>query len=129
MRRGRYKCRTLEMHLQLRDQQLKTISYIHRLLHQNFRITTLCMETTILRKSRKNKSNSQKKFSQIMSTDSSTLISFHPKALLRMQIAPKRKLRLKPHELMDGRPIPEGPVTKPTSAIWTNGNVPYREGK
>ena len=27
------------MHLQLRDQQLKTISYIHRLLYKNFRIT------------------------------------------------------------------------------------------
>ena len=39
MRRGGYKCRTLEMHLQLRDQQLKTISYIYKLLHQNIRIT------------------------------------------------------------------------------------------
>ena len=29
MRRGGYKCRTLEMHLQLRDQQLKTISCIY----------------------------------------------------------------------------------------------------
>ena len=38
MRRGGYKCRTLEMHLQLRDQQPKTISCIHRLLYQNFRI-------------------------------------------------------------------------------------------
>ena len=37
MRRGGYKCRTLEMHLQLRNQQLKIISY--RLLYQNFRIT------------------------------------------------------------------------------------------
>ena len=39
MRRGGYKCRTLEMNLQLREQQLKTISYTYRLLHQNFRIT------------------------------------------------------------------------------------------
>ena len=39
MRRGGYKCRTLEMNLQLRDQQLKTISYTYRLLYQNFRIT------------------------------------------------------------------------------------------
>ena len=39
MRRGGYKCRTLEMHLQLRDQQLKTILYVCRLLYQNFRIT------------------------------------------------------------------------------------------
>ena len=39
VRIGGHKCRTLEMHLQLRDQQLKTISYTYRLLHQNFRIT------------------------------------------------------------------------------------------
>ena len=37
MRRGGYICSTLEMHLQLKDQQLKTILYIHRLLHQDFR--------------------------------------------------------------------------------------------
>ena len=29
MRKGGYKCRTLGMHLHLRDQQLKTISYVH----------------------------------------------------------------------------------------------------
>ena len=39
MRRGGYKCRTLQMNLQLREQQLKTISYTYRLLYQNFRIT------------------------------------------------------------------------------------------
>ena len=39
VRKGGYKCRTLEMHLQVRDQQLKTISYKYRLLYQNFRIT------------------------------------------------------------------------------------------
>ena len=39
MRRGGYKCRTLEMYLQLRDQQLKTISYIYGFLYQNLRIT------------------------------------------------------------------------------------------
>ena len=39
VRRRGYQCRTLEMHLQLRDQQLKTISYIYRLLYQNFRAT------------------------------------------------------------------------------------------
>ena len=40
MRRG-YKCRTLEMHLQLGDQQLKTIihTHTHTLLYQNFRVT------------------------------------------------------------------------------------------
>ena len=39
MRRGEYKCRTMKMHLQLRNQQLKTILCIYRLLYQNFRIT------------------------------------------------------------------------------------------
>ena len=39
VRRGGYKCRTLKMDLQLRYQQLNTISYIYRLLYQNFRIT------------------------------------------------------------------------------------------
>ena len=39
MRRGGYKCRTLEMNLQLKEQQLKTISYTFRLLYQNFRAT------------------------------------------------------------------------------------------
>ena len=39
MRRGGYKCRTLEMHLQFREQQLKTISHTYRLSYQNFRIT------------------------------------------------------------------------------------------
>ena len=39
MRRGGYECRTLEMKLQLREQQLKTISYTYRLLYQSFRIT------------------------------------------------------------------------------------------
>ena len=40
VRRGRYKCRTLDMHLHLRDQQLKTISYIYRFSYQNFRVTS-----------------------------------------------------------------------------------------
>ena len=39
MRRGGYKYRTLEMNLQLRDQQLKTISYTYSPLYQNFKIT------------------------------------------------------------------------------------------
>ena len=39
MRRGGYKCRTLEINLQLRDQKLKIISYTYRLLYKNFRIT------------------------------------------------------------------------------------------
>ena len=46
MRRGGYKCRTLEMNLQLREQQLKTVSYTYRLLYQNFRITANQKSTT-----------------------------------------------------------------------------------
>ena len=38
-RRGGYKCRILEINLQLREKQLKTISYTYRLLYQNFRVT------------------------------------------------------------------------------------------
>ena len=38
VRRG-YKCRLLEIHLQLRDQNLKQYIYIYRLLYQNFRAT------------------------------------------------------------------------------------------
>ena len=39
VRRGEYKFRILEMYLQLRDQQLKTILYIYRLLYQNLIVT------------------------------------------------------------------------------------------
>ena len=46
MRRGGYKCRILEMHLQLRDKQLKTISYIYRLLYQNLRVIANQKSTT-----------------------------------------------------------------------------------
>ena len=40
MRGGEYKCRIFEMHLKLRDQQLKTIMYTYRLLYQNLMLTT-----------------------------------------------------------------------------------------
>ena len=33
------------MHLQLREQQLKTISYTYRILYQNFRITAIQKST------------------------------------------------------------------------------------
>ena len=35
VRRGKYKSRILEMHLKLKDQQLKTILHIYRMLYQN----------------------------------------------------------------------------------------------
>ena len=40
MRRGKYKYRILEMHLKLKDQQLKTILYLYRLLYQNSMVTS-----------------------------------------------------------------------------------------
>ena len=55
MRRGGYKCRTLAMHLQLRDQRLKTISYVYRLLYQNFRITANQKSTIDTHTNKKNR--------------------------------------------------------------------------
>ena len=37
--RREHKCRILEIHLKLREQQLKTILYVYRLLYQNLMIT------------------------------------------------------------------------------------------
>ena len=54
MRRGGYKCRTLEMNLQFREQQLKTISYTYRLLYQNFRITANQISTIDTQTNKKN---------------------------------------------------------------------------
>ena len=53
MRRG-HKCRTLEMHLQLRDKQLRTILYLYRLLFQNFRITANQKSTIDTQTNKKN---------------------------------------------------------------------------
>ena len=39
VRRGEHKCRTLEMHLKLEDQQRKTILFLYRLLYQNLMVT------------------------------------------------------------------------------------------
>ena len=39
VRRGEHKCRIFEMHLNLKDQQLKTILFINRLLQQNLMVT------------------------------------------------------------------------------------------
>ena len=44
----------MEMHLQLRDQQLKTISYVYRLLYQNFRITANQKSTIDTQTNKKN---------------------------------------------------------------------------
>ena len=53
MRRGWYKCRTLEMHLQLRDQQLKQ-SHIYIYSYQNFRITANQKSTIDTQTNKKN---------------------------------------------------------------------------
>ena len=39
VRRGEHKCRILKMHLKLKEQELKTILFIYRLLFQNLTIT------------------------------------------------------------------------------------------
>ena len=54
-----YKCRILEMHLQLRDQQVRTIFYIYiyRLLHQNFMVTANQKSKQIHIQIRKNNPN------------------------------------------------------------------------
>uniref|UniRef100_A0A8D1VY65 L1 transposable element dsRBD-like domain-containing protein n=1 Tax=Sus scrofa TaxID=9823 RepID=A0A8D1VY65_PIG len=54
LRRGGCKYRTLEMHLQLSDQQLKTISYIYRLLYQNFRTSANQKSTIYTQTNKKN---------------------------------------------------------------------------
>uniref|UniRef100_A0A8D1HM73 exodeoxyribonuclease III n=1 Tax=Sus scrofa TaxID=9823 RepID=A0A8D1HM73_PIG len=54
MRRGGYKCKTLEMHLQLRQQQVKTILYTYRLLYKNFRVTANQKSTTDTQTNKKN---------------------------------------------------------------------------
>ena len=37
--RGEYNCRIFKINLKLRDQQLKTITYMYRLLYQNLMVT------------------------------------------------------------------------------------------
>ena len=59
MRRGEYKCRILGIHLKVRDQQLKTILYIYRLLYQNLIViankkSTIDTHTIKKKKSRHN---------------------------------------------------------------------------
>ena len=40
MREGKYKCSTVKMNMKLRDQQLKTITYLNRLLYINPMVST-----------------------------------------------------------------------------------------
>ena len=54
MRRGGYKCMTLEMHLHLRDQQIKTISNIYIDSYQNFRKTAYQKSTIDTQTNKKN---------------------------------------------------------------------------
>ena len=61
MRRGGYKYRTLEVHLQLRDQQLKTILYIYGILHQNFMVTANQKSTMDTHTNRKKQSKQNTK--------------------------------------------------------------------
>ena len=38
--RGEYKCKVIKTHLKVRDQQLRTIIYLYRLLYKNLMVTT-----------------------------------------------------------------------------------------
>ena len=49
------------MNLQLRDQQLETISYTYRLLHQDFRITANQKSTIYTQTNKKNQLNQNTK--------------------------------------------------------------------
>ena len=52
--KSKLQMQTLAIHLQLRDQQLKTISYLYRILHQNFRLTENQKSTIDTQTSKKN---------------------------------------------------------------------------
>ena len=64
MTRGEYKCRTLKMHLKLKERQSKTILYIYRLLYQNLMraANQNLKQTNILKKKKQTKYNT--KYSQ-----------------------------------------------------------------
>ena len=63
VRRGEHKCRILEMHMKFKDQQLKTILLIYRLLYQNLMITTNRKSTIDTRTKKKKKSKHDTKVS------------------------------------------------------------------
>ena len=54
VRRGEHKCRTLEMHLKLKDQQRKTILFLYRLLYQNLMVTANWKSTLDTQKQKRN---------------------------------------------------------------------------
>ena len=57
VRRGKHKCRILEIHLKLKDQQLKTIFFIYKLLYQNLKVTRNQSSTVDTNKKVKRKRN------------------------------------------------------------------------
>ena len=85
MKRGGYKCRTLEMHLQLRDQQLKTISYIYRLiskLHSNCKLKLFINPSISSQSVTGNKHNQSKEKQQVKGPLTSVHLSSFPAACL-----------------------------------------------
>ena len=62
VRRGEHKCRILEMHFKLKDQQLKTTLFIHRRLCQNFMIVTNQKSTIDTHAKKKKESKHNTKF-------------------------------------------------------------------
>ena len=71
MRQGEYKGKILEMNLQLRSQQIKTILYIYRHLYQNFMATANQKPIMVIHTNKKN----------------------NPKITLHIVITPQKKRR------------------------------------
>ena len=61
MRGGEYKYRAVKMQLKLRDQQLKIITYIYRLLYKNLTVTAnqKCIIDTQMKKRKESKHNTK----------------------------------------------------------------------
>ena len=94
MRRGQYKCRTLEMDLQLRDQQLKTIPYLYIYIqtHIKTRITANQKSTIDTQTNKKNQckyntkdSHQTKRGENKRRSDEKRATKRNPKQLIKWQ--------------------------------------------
>ena len=65
IRRGEYKCKVFKMHLKLRDQQLRAIIYIYRLLYQDLMVITNQKSITDIHTKKKKESKHNTKDIQI----------------------------------------------------------------
>ena len=63
VRRGEHQCRILEVHLKLKDLQLKTIFFIYRLLYKNLMVTATQKSTVATHTKKKKESKHNTKVS------------------------------------------------------------------